>query len=257
MATIVRGERRPFGLIKNDISGLAHTRSQVGGEGVCRWKMLMNGMHLEGQWNCVEFVVIEPGASVGEHVHMRTEEIYYIISGRAVVTMDGERIDARPGDLITTPIGSSHSIANHGDEDMEFFVTEVFPNTGPPATPATVHLPDLLAEQPVGRGVRLDLGPHFTGDWRRFQLLEVPVGKSLADLGVDARDSAVLHVLDGDAVITVDGEEFVGGKGLSLAVSPGRRTTVAAARGGTSGTGDGGAAEAEALRLIVVEVEVR
>lgn len=251
MATTVRGERRPFGLIRNDISGLAHTRGQVGGEGVCRWKMLMNGMHLEGHWNCVEFVVIEPGASVGEHVHLRTEEIYYIISGRAVVTMDGERIEARPGDLITTPIGSSHAIANHGGEDMEFFVTEVFPDTGPPAPPATVHVPDLLAERPVGRSVQLDLGPHFTGDWRRFQLLEVPVGQGPVDLGVGALDSAVLHVLDGDAVITVDGEEFAGGKGLSLAVPPGRPTTVAAAPGGA------GAAGAGAVRLIVVEVGVR
>ncbi|WP_405540356.1 cupin domain-containing protein [Streptomyces sp. NBC_00075] len=245
MATIVRGERRPFGLIHNDTLGLAHTRCQVGGEGVCRWKMLMNGMHLEGEWNCVEFVVIEPGASVGEHVHMRTEEIYYIISGHAVVTMDGVRIDARPGDLITTPIGSSHSIANHGDEDMAFFVTEVFPNTGPAAAPASIHLPDLLADRPVGRGAVVDLTPHFTGDWRQFQLLEVSAGCRVEGLGIAEHGSAVLHVLGGDAVITVDGDEFAGNAGLSLAVPPGHRVAVAAA-----GTAD-------PLRLIVVEVGAR
>ncbi|MEU9410983.1 cupin domain-containing protein [Streptomyces sp. NPDC048281] len=243
MATIVRGERRPFGLIQNDTSGLAHTRCQVGGEGVCRWKMLMNGMHLEGEWNCVEYVVIEPGASVGEHVHMRTEEIYYIISGRAVVTMDGARIDARPGDLITTPIGSSHSIANHGDTDMEFFVTEVFPNTGQAAAPATIHLPDLLAERLVGRCAEVDLRSHFTGDWRRFQLLEVPAGGRVEDLGIAERGSAVLHVLDGDVVITVDGDEFTGGAGLSLAVPPRHKAVVAAAD------------TADPLRLIMVEVK--
>lgn len=244
MATIVRGERRPFGLIRNDTTGLAHTRCQVGGEGVCRWKMLMNGMHLEGEWNCVEFVVIEPGASVGEHVHMRTEEIYYIVSGQAVVTMDGVKIEARPGDLITTPIGSSHSIANHGDEDMEFFVTEVFPNTGPAAAPATVHVPGLLADRQVGRGALVDLTPHFTGDWRRFQLLEVPAGGGLGDLDIAEHNSSVLHVLDGRGVLTVDGDDFAGGTGLSLAVPPGHPVTV------TAGPDC-------ALRLIAVEVHAR
>src|ERR1700759_1022187 len=101
MATIVRGERQAFGPISNDTTGRAITHRQVGGTGVGHWKMLMNGMDLEGEWNRVEDVVIEPGASVGEHVHMRTEQIYYIVSGRAVVTMDGEEIDARPGDLVT------------------------------------------------------------------------------------------------------------------------------------------------------------
>lgn len=245
MATIVRGERRPFGLIRNDTSGLAQTRSQVGGEGICRWKMLMNGMHLEGNWNCVEFVVIEPGASVGEHVHLRTEEIYYILSGRATVTMDGRRIDARPGDLITTPIGSSHSIANEGAADMEFFVAEVFPEAGRAAAPETMHVPDLLAPQPVGRRAQVDLTPCFTGDWRRFQLLEVPAGDRVDGLDIAERGSVVLHVLEGDAVFAVDGEEFTGGAGLSLAVPPGRAVTVAAV-----GT-------AAALRLIIIEVEAR
>jgi mannose-6-phosphate isomerase-like protein (cupin superfamily) len=245
MATIVRGERRPFGLIRNDTAGLAHTRCQVGGEGVCRWKMLMNGMHLEGEWNCVEFVVIEPGASVGEHVHMRTEEIYYIISGRAEVTMDGSRIDARPGDLITTPIGSSHAIANHGDEDMEFFVTEVFPNEGSAAAPATIHVLDLVADRLVGRGAEIDLTPHFTGNWTRFQLIELPPGGRIEDLGIAERGSAVLHVLDGTAMITVDGEEFAGGAGLSVAVPPGHPVAVVA--GSTP----------YPVRLIEVEVEAR
>jgi mannose-6-phosphate isomerase-like protein (cupin superfamily) len=244
MSTVVRGERRPFGLIQNDTSGLAHTRCQVGGEGVCRWKMLMNGMHLEGEWNCVEFVVIEPGASVGEHVHVRTEEIYYIISGHAVVTMDGARIHARPGDLITTPIGSSHAISNHGDEDMEFFVTEVFPGTGPAAAPATIHVPALLTDRSAGRGAEIDLTPHFTGDWRRFQLLEIPPGERLADLGIVRHRSAVLHVVDGDAVITVDGAEFTGGAGMSVAVPPRHTVSVAAGAAGP-------------VRMIAVEVEVR
>ncbi|MFF5145034.1 cupin domain-containing protein [Streptomyces sp. NPDC013157] len=243
MATVVRGERRPFGPIANDISGPAVTHRQVGGEGICRWKMLMNGMHLEGEWNCVEYVVIEPGASVGEHVHLRTEEIYYIVKGHAVVTMDGVEIHAKAGDLITTPIGSSHSIANRGGEDMHFFVTEVFPGEGPAALPAHLHVPDLLAPREGHRSAEVDLTPYFTGDWQRFRLLEVPDGGRL-DESVPADRSIVLHVLDGSAVISVDGAEYSGGPGLSVAVTPGLAFTATS----TAGPGP--------LRVISTEVGV-
>lgn len=218
MATVVRGERRPFGPIANDISGLATTYCQIGGEGVCRWKMLMNGMHLEGQWNCVEYVVIEPGGSVGEHVHVRTEEIYYILSGQAIVTMNGVELTCLAGDLITTPIGSSHSIANRTAEDMGFFVVEVFPGEGPAAEPARIHVPDLGAAASCGHSIDVDLTPYFTGDWRRFRLLELPVGA--CDESMSPNSTEVLHVLDGSAVITVKDDRYAGATGLSVAVPP-------------------------------------
>ncbi|WP_016908915.1 cupin domain-containing protein [Streptomyces xiaopingdaonensis] len=225
MATVVRGERRPFGPIANDVSGPAVTHRQVGGEGVCRWKMLMNGMHLEGEWNCVEYVVIEPGGSVGEHVHLRTEEIYYIVSGRALLTMNGEESEVSAGDLVTTPIGAAHAIANRGDTDMHFFVTEVFPGTGPAAEPAVVRVPELLAPQGGNRVARVDLTPHFTGDWREFRLLEVPPGGRIEE-DVPQDRSVVLHVLEGSAAIGTDGEEYRGVAGLSVAVPPRYVATV-------------------------------
>ena len=244
MATIVRGQRKPFGPIVNDISGPATTHKQVGGEGVCRWKMLMNGMHLEGEWNCVEYVVIEPGASVGEHVHMRTEEIYYIVSGRAVVTMNDVAMDAVPGDLITTPIGAAHSIANEGIEDMHFFVIEVFPGEGPAAQPAQVHVPDLLGDDDGLRRADVDLSPYFTGDWRRFSLVELPGGGELGELA-SPESTEVLHVLNGDATFVVDGETYSGQAGLSVAVPPGIAWSVVNADPGTP------------LSLISTQVDVR
>lgn len=218
MGTIVRGERRPFGPIINDTNGLAITTGQVGGEGVCRWKMLMNGMHLEGEWNCVEYVVIEPGASVGEHVHTRTEEIYYIISGKAVMTMDGDEFTCVAGDLITTPIGSSHSIANRSEADMHFFVVEVFPGEGTAAPPARIHMPKLDQNGASDNSINVDLRPYFTGAWSRFRLLELETGAS--DESLSPSSTEVLLVLDGSAVINVDEQRYQGNAGLSIAVPP-------------------------------------
>jgi mannose-6-phosphate isomerase-like protein (cupin superfamily) len=242
MATVVRGERRPFGPICADTSGLAVTHRQVGGEGVCRWKMLMNGMHLEGAWNCVEYVVIEPGGSVGEHVHLRTEEIYYILSGRAVVTMDGVELDAVPGDLVTTPIGSSHAIANRTAVDMAFFVVEVFPGEGPAARPAHVHVPGLRTGGEPSGVAEVDLTPHFTGDWRRFRLIELAGGDR--DRWRSADSTEVLHVVSGAAAITVDGQRYAGADGLSVAVPPRLSRLV-------ENVGD------DPLRVVATEVAVR
>ena len=217
MATIVRGERSPFGPIINDTDGLATTHRQVGGEGVCRWKMLMNGMHLEGEWNCVEYVVLTPGASVGEHVHMRTEEIYYIVRGQAVVTMNDVELHVGPGDLITTPIGAAHSIANRTDEDMHFFVIEVFPNAGEAAAPGRLNVPARLPDADGVRRATVDLRPFFTGDWHSLTLLDLPDGAAVTE-AAQHDQTQVLHVLDGSAEFEVNGRRHEGGPGLSLAI---------------------------------------
>src|SRR5258705_9934340 len=78
-----------YGPITNDTKQLGITRQLIGGKGVCFWKQLINGMHLGGHLHCVEYVVVPPGASIGRHTHERTEEIYYILSGRATMDMDG------------------------------------------------------------------------------------------------------------------------------------------------------------------------
>lgn len=217
MGTVVKGQRRPFGPIANTIDGLAVTHSQIGGKGICRWKMLMNGMHLEGRWNCVEYVVIEPGGAVGEHVHTRTEEIYYIIGGEAVMTVNGVELECAAGDLITTPIGTSHAIENRSGRDMQFFVVEVFPGEGAAAEPVRVRIPECARSGPDG-SVEIDLQPHFTGDWRRFRWIEIAGAGAERATPADAQ---VIHVLEGEAEIEVDGaSRYQGGPGLSVAVPP-------------------------------------
>jgi len=177
----------------------------------------MNGMHLEGEWNCVEYVVLTPGASVGEHVHMRTEEIYYIVRGQAVVTMNDVELHAGPGDLITTPIGAAHSIANRTDEDMHFFVIEVFPNAGEAAAPGRLNVPARLPDADGVRRATVDLRPFFTGDWHSLTLLDLPDGAAVTEEAQDDQ-TQVLHVLDGSAEFEVNGRRHEGGPGLSLAI---------------------------------------
>jgi len=62
------------------------------------------------------------GATVPHH-HAETEEIYYILSGAAEMTLDGETRPVGPGDAIAIPPGARHTIRNTGPEELVFLCT--------------------------------------------------------------------------------------------------------------------------------------
>src|SRR5438105_2694953 len=116
-----------------------------GGVGPMFWKRLATGGMLHGDWESFEYCRVPPGSVIGEHVHSRTEEIYYIVTGRGEMRMNDARREVGPGDLIVTPLNGKHGIANIGDEDLEFLVVEVLP----PAI--TAVLPALSPVAEAGR----------------------------------------------------------------------------------------------------------
>lgn len=63
-----------------------------------------------------------PAACVGEHVHAVQEQIYYVIEGEGVLTLDDERHLMRPHDYVYVPPGVRHSFTNTGTGGLVFFV---------------------------------------------------------------------------------------------------------------------------------------
>lgn len=63
---------------------------------------------------------LSPGLSTTPHYHPRTEEIYYITSGRGRMRLEAEIRDVGPGDSIAIPPGLKHQITNSGDEVLRF-----------------------------------------------------------------------------------------------------------------------------------------
>ena len=72
--------------------------------------------------NCRMFtkVTLEPGASIGYHQHIKEEDIYYILSGIATVTDNGETRCVYPGEVVRAGDGDHHSIENNGQQPLEF-----------------------------------------------------------------------------------------------------------------------------------------
>ena len=63
---------------------------------------------------------LPPGAETEEHCHPRTEEIYYLLRGRGLISLEGEGREVRPGDGILIPPGTRHRIRNIGQEPLVF-----------------------------------------------------------------------------------------------------------------------------------------
>ena len=51
------------------------------------------------------------GVSIGVHTHTGNEEIYYLHSGKGVLTYDGKEFEMKAGDVSLCKIGHSHGFA--------------------------------------------------------------------------------------------------------------------------------------------------
>ncbi len=60
------------------------------------------------------------GERTTPHYHPRSEEIYYILSGRGEMRLEQETRSVGPGDAIAIPPGQIHTIANPGSEPLVF-----------------------------------------------------------------------------------------------------------------------------------------
>jgi len=65
-------------------------------------------------------VTLEPGATIGEHAHPNTEDLYLILEGRGVGLLNGERFPVGPGDLFLVKAGGTHGLINDSDEPLTF-----------------------------------------------------------------------------------------------------------------------------------------
>jgi mannose-6-phosphate isomerase-like protein (cupin superfamily) len=63
---------------------------------------------------------LQPSLSYEPHEHEDHEEIYFIISGTGKIKIGNEEARFRDGDIIYIPEKTTHSIANDGEEMVNF-----------------------------------------------------------------------------------------------------------------------------------------
>ena len=65
---------------------------------------------------------LHPGAGVGHH-EQKEDEVYYVLSGKGVMTVDGTAVDMTPGTAVLTRPGSTHSLKQVGSDDLVVLIS--------------------------------------------------------------------------------------------------------------------------------------
>ena len=68
----------------------------------------------------VKRIVVHPGKRLSYQRHSQRSEHWFIVSGTAVVTLDGVETTLHAGESIDIPQEGAHRIANPGDDDLVF-----------------------------------------------------------------------------------------------------------------------------------------
>lgn len=64
---------------------------------------------------------LKPGSAIGYHLQ-KEDEIYYVLSGRGEMTIDGKAFEVKTGDAVLTRPGASHGLRQVGPEDLVILI---------------------------------------------------------------------------------------------------------------------------------------
>jgi quercetin dioxygenase-like cupin family protein len=91
-----------------------------GGTGRARVQDYLTPGEMEGVL-MASAVTLEPGATIGEHTHPDTEELYVILEGTGTGLLDGESFPVGPGDAFLLKAGHTHGLNNAASGPLTFF----------------------------------------------------------------------------------------------------------------------------------------
>lgn len=76
-------------------------------------------------WNHVDHVVIPAGSSVDARQLDGVEEVYYVVKGQGVVTINNVKTNVKSDDAFYANLGETIALSNDGKEDLEILVIGV------------------------------------------------------------------------------------------------------------------------------------
>lgn len=74
----------------------------------------------EGPGYKVKRIEVKPESRLSYQRHAHRAEHWFVITGKALVTLDGLEITVNAGEAIDIPIGGAHRIMNFGNEPLVF-----------------------------------------------------------------------------------------------------------------------------------------
>ena len=114
-------------IISDAHEGLAKLVGVHGGAGALGWKRLGTGNMMASAIDSYEIAEMPVGSRAGRHVHSRTEELFFVLSGRAAIGLGEEMVEVGPGDAILTGFHGIQSVEAIGTEPYRMLILEALP----------------------------------------------------------------------------------------------------------------------------------
>jgi glycosyltransferase involved in cell wall biosynthesis/mannose-6-phosphate isomerase-like protein (cupin superfamily) len=84
-----------------------------------KWEVLLDAPDCK-----VKRITVEPGRRLSYQKHFRRQEHWYVVSGQALVTLDGRGIPLQSGQAVDIPRRAAHRIENTGESPLIFIETQ-------------------------------------------------------------------------------------------------------------------------------------
>lgn len=94
------------------------------GEGGIIFREVFSKKNFKSSLQFLHETIILPNSTIGYHLHTGNEEIYYVIEGEGIMTVDGEDKKISSGDAVITHGGSSHGLKNISSKKLKILVFE-------------------------------------------------------------------------------------------------------------------------------------
>ena len=73
----------------------------------------------------VKRIVVKPEQRPSYQYHFKRSEVWVVVGGSGIVTIEGEDMSVSAGSTITVPIRAKHRIKNTGTEDLVFIEVQL------------------------------------------------------------------------------------------------------------------------------------
>ncbi len=113
-------------VIKSADCKIENRENMRGGDGTVRITNFTGKEELLGKGRLFARITLEPGCSIGEHVHEGDSEIFVVEKGCPTYNDGGVTVEAKPGDVLICPAETSHSIKNNTDETVDVIALIIY-----------------------------------------------------------------------------------------------------------------------------------
>src|SRR5580704_14351271 len=87
-------------------------KNEHDGQGPIWFRRLLSSDEFHSRVDFVDFTVIPPGSTIGQHTHLGNEEIYFIAAGSPLIRVQGEARRIAEGGIAVVRSGQWHELIN-------------------------------------------------------------------------------------------------------------------------------------------------